>query len=125
LKEKVMPARGSYRRHSGDFKLQLCTDIRAGKVGRREAMRAHGLSANLLQMWLTLYDQGSLNEEIAAASVVAEYEAKIAALERKVGQLTMEIDLLKKAPRLRLVSDSAPSSIVSGPHPAPSGKDAK
>jgi hypothetical protein len=57
--------------------------------------------------------------------VVAEYEAKIAALERKVGQLTMEIDLLKKTSRLRLVSDSGTSSIVTGPRPAPSGEDAK
>jgi transposase-like protein len=125
LKEKVMPARGSYRRHSGEFKLQLCTDIRTGKIGRRDASRTHGLSANLLQLWLTQYDRGDLNEEEAAASVVAEYEAKVAALERKVGQLTMELDLLKKSPRLRLVSDGAPSSIVSGPHPARSGKDAK
>jgi len=120
-----MSSRGSYRRHSGEFKLQLCADIRAGKVGRREALRTYGLSANLLQMWLTQYDQGSLNEEVAAASVVAEYEAKIAALERKVGQLTMEIDLLKKTSRLRLVSDSGTSSIVTGPRPAPSGEDAK
>ena len=120
-----MPARGSYRRHSGEFKFQLCADIRAGKIGRREASRTHGISANLMQMWLTEYDRGDLNAEEAAASVVAEYEAKAAALERKVGQLTMELDLLKKSPRLRLVSDSASSSIVSGPHPAPSGKDAK
>lgn len=55
----------------------------------------------------------------------AEYEAKVAVLERKVGQFTMELDLLKKSPKLRLVSDSAPSSIVRGPHPAPSGTDAK
>jgi transposase-like protein len=48
-----MSSRGSYRRHSGEFKLQLCADIRAGKVGRREALRTYGLSANLLQMWLT------------------------------------------------------------------------
>ena len=54
------------------------------------------LSANLLQMWVTQYDRGDLNEEVAIASVVVDYEAKIAALERKVGQLTMEIDLLKK-----------------------------
>lgn len=96
-----MSPRGSchpevHRRHSVEFKLQLCSEIRSGKVGRREATRAHGLSANQLQLWLTQYDQGSLNEEIAAASVVAEYEAKIAALERKVDQPTMEIDLLKK-----------------------------
>jgi len=70
-----MSPRGWYRRLSVQFELQLCTDIRAGKVARREAMRAHRLSANLLLLSLTQYDQGSLNEEVAAASV-AEYEAK-------------------------------------------------
>ncbi|WP_248324920.1 transposase [Caballeronia sp. Sq4a] len=120
-----MSSRGSYRRHSGEFKHQLCADIRGGKIGRREALRTHSLSANLLQLWLSQYDRGDLNEEVAAASVVAEYEAKIAALERKVGQLTMEIDLLKKTPRLRLVSNSESSSIVTGPRTAPSGEDAK
>jgi transposase len=120
-----MSSRGSYRRHSGEFKHQLCADIRAGKIGRREALRTHGLSANLLQLWLSQYDRGDLNEEVAVASVVAEYEAKIAALERKVGQLTMEIDLLKKTPRLHLVSNSEGSSIVTGPPPVPLGEDAK
>jgi hypothetical protein len=52
--------------------------------------------------------------------VLADYEAKIAALERKVAQLTMEPDLLKKAPKLRLVSGSENSSIVSGSKAAPS-----
>jgi hypothetical protein len=37
-----------------------------------------------------------LNAEEAAASVVAEYEAKVAALERKVGQLTTALDLFNK-----------------------------
>jgi transposase len=97
-------------------------DIRAGKSGRREALRTHGLSANLLQLWLSQYDRGDLNEEATAASVVAEYEAKIAALERKVGQLTMKIDLLKKTPRLHLVSNSESSSIVTGPRPAHQGR---
>ena len=57
--------------------------------------------------------------------MINEYEAKIAALERKVGQLTMELDLLKKTPRLRLVSDNDNSSIVSGPKTAPSDEGAK
>jgi transposase len=57
--------------------------------------------------------------------VLTEYEAKIAALERKVGQLTMELDLLKKAPRLRLVSDSETSSIITGPKAVPSDGGAK
>jgi len=58
-----------------------CEDIRAGMMDRREALRTYGLSASLLQMWLTQYDRGDLNEDVAAVSVVAEFEARIAALE--------------------------------------------
>lgn len=32
-------SRGPYRRHSPQFKLQLCNDIRAGTIGRKEAQR--------------------------------------------------------------------------------------
>ena len=52
-------------------------------------------------------------------------EAKIASLERKGGQLTMEIELFKKKPRLRLVSESENLSIISGPKAAPSDGGAK
>jgi transposase len=34
--------------------------------------------------------------EEVEAEVIAEYEARVAALERKVGGLTMELDLVKK-----------------------------
>lgn len=91
-----MSARGPYRRHSQEFKLQLCSDIRDGKLGRREAQNTYRISANLVQLWLNQYDNGELDQEEATASTIAEYEAKIAALERKVGQLTMELDLVKK-----------------------------
>lgn len=90
-------SRGPYRRHSPQFKLQLCSDIRAGTIGRKEAQRKYTLSANLVQLWLTQYDRGELDAEEVEATLVTEYEAKIAALERKVGQLTMELDLLKKS----------------------------
>ena len=120
-----MSSRSPYRRHSLEFKLQLCSDIRSGALGRSEARRKHSISANLIQLWLTQYDRGELKVEEVEASMVNEYEAKIAALERKVGQLTMELDLLKKAPRLRLVSASEDSSIISGPKAAPSDEGAK
>lgn len=112
-----MSSRGPYRRHAPDFKIQLCQDIRSGAVGRRDAQRKYKLSANLIQMWLTQYDRGELCSEEAEASVVAEYEAKIAALERKVGQLTMELDLVKKTPRHPIVGDNERSSIITGPRP--------
>lgn len=88
-------------------------------MSRRDAQKKYSLSANLIQLWLTQYDRGELDGEEVEASVLSDYEAKIAALERKVGQLTMELDLLKKAPKLRRVTSNENSCIVSGPPAAP------
>lgn len=75
--------------------------------------------------WLDKHRRGALTEEDNLEEKVRDYEAKIAALERKVGQLTMELDVLKKlgppSPSLSVVKPS----IVSGPVALPSGKDAK
>ena len=68
---------------------------------------------------------GELNDEEAEVSVIAEYEARIAALERKVGQLTMELDLAKKTPRIPTANGSARSFVISGPQAAPSDGGAK
>jgi transposase len=120
-----MSKRGPYRRHSAQFRLQLCQEIRSGGLGRREAQEKYSLSPNLIQLWLAQFDRGELNGEEVEAAMAVDYEAKIAALERKVGQLTMELDLLKKTPRLHLVSSNETSSIISGPPAAPSGGGAK
>lgn len=92
-------SRAPYRRHAPQFKLQVCQQIRSGQITRREAQRKYTLSANLIQFWLTQYDRGELDIDEVEASVLADYEVKIAALERKVGQLTMELDLLKNVHR--------------------------
>lgn len=120
-----MSSIGPYRRHAPEFKIQLCHDIRSGAIGRRDAAKKHTLSTNLIQLWLTQYDRGELSTEEVEACVISEYEAKIAALERKVGQLTMELDLVKKTPRLRLVCGSENLSIITGPKPVPSDGVAK
>ena len=99
--------------------MQLRQDIRAGVIGRRDAQRAHHISANLIHIWLTQFDRGELTSEEAKASVIAEYETRIAALERKVGQLTMELDLVKKTPRAPNGIDGRKSFIVTGPEAAP------
>jgi transposase-like protein len=120
-----MSSRSPYRKHSQQFKLQLCTDIRSGVIRRRDAQLKHNLSNSQMQTWLSQYDRGELMGPEAEAVRAVEYETKIAALERKVGQLTMELELLKKTPRLRLVADSGSSLIVSGPKVARSDEDAK
>lgn len=65
----LMKSRGPYRLHSTPFKLQLCQDIRIGVIGRRDAQRTYGVSANPIQLWLTQFDRGELSDEEADASV--------------------------------------------------------
>ena len=67
-----MSSRGPYRRHAAQFKLQLCQDIGSGELGRRDAQKKYSLSANLIQIWLTQFDNGELaGEEVEASMVIA------------------------------------------------------
>jgi transposase len=81
----------------------------------REMARQHSLSRNLIRLWIEKYEEGQLTDEVVDSARIAEYEAKIAALERKVGQLTMEVDLLKKSARRDQRPNGQNYSIVSGP----------
>jgi transposase len=109
-----------FRRHNLEFKQQVCSDIRAGSIGRREAQRKYSLSPTLIQAWLERFDKGEGDMTKVDPPAVVEYEAKIAALERKVGQLTMEVDLLKKAKLQLAAIGNEKSSVISGPKAAPS-----
>jgi transposase len=81
------------------------------------------LSRNLLSQWVRKYEIGGLTDEVVDAVRIAEYEGKIAELECKVGQLTMEIDLPQKGPQLARRPNVESYSIVSGPQVAPSHAD--
>jgi transposase len=94
--EKAHDVTRSYRRHPTPFKLQLCQDVRAGIMRRCDAQRSENFSANLIQLWLTHFNRCELTDVEAEASVIAAYEARIAALKRKAGQITMELDLTRK-----------------------------
>ena len=83
-----------HRRHSREFKLEVCSDISTGVLSWRQAQRLYGLSPTSIRAWLAHYHGKEAEMKKSDPSALAEYEAKIAALERKVGQLTMEIELL-------------------------------
>src|ERR1700691_6014199 len=92
-----------HRRFNLEFKRQVVLDFLEKRVGLRELSRKHNLSRNLLSQWVRKYETGQLTDEIADAHRIAEYEGKLA--ERKVGQLTMEIDLLKKGAQLAVPAE--------------------
>jgi transposase-like protein len=113
------------RRYKREFKVQVVGDIRTGLMGWRESAREYGMSASTIRDWLERYADKESAMKKKDPALFAEYEAKIAALERKVGQLTMENELLKKTRARSLAELSAPSSIVSGPKVVPSDGGAR
>ena len=114
-----------HRRFSFEFKRRVVLDVLEERVGLREMARNHSISRSLIRQWLQKYEAGQLTDELDEVRI-AEYEGKIAELERKVGQLTMENDILKKGARwARRPNDDSRSSnsIVTGPKVSPSRGD--
>ena len=114
--------RRPYRSYSTEFKLSVVQAYLNGEGGLKAIARQFGIDHPLLIKWVRKFELGELTEELAQAEKVRDYEAKIASLERKIGQLGMEVDLLKQGARTQL-SGELPS-IVSGPPASPSPKDA-
>ncbi len=57
--------------------------------------KRHDVSRQLIRIWVGKFEAGALDEDVQAADLIQEYEAKIAALERMVGRQALEIELLK------------------------------
>lgn len=103
------------RRYSTEFKLGLIERFLAGE-GRISHLAAEaGIERSLIYFWLRKYERGELVLEAHYEADQREAEAKIAALERKVGQLTMELDLIKRGLIAVPATSNARSSITSGP----------
>jgi transposase len=102
--------------------------VRVREAEKAEAKPAgkdrHGIGRNLIKIWVAKSEAGGLDSDTAAADVVAEYEARIAALERLVGKLALENEFLKGVSRHVRQPKSASTSIVAGPLVSQSQKDA-
>jgi transposase len=105
------------------FRRQFAEEFTARET-RHGLSKRHDISRQLIRIWVGKFEAGALDEDVQAADLIQEYEAKIAALERMVGRQALEIELLKgalkHAPRLRSVS----TSVVTGPAPSPSKEGA-
>ncbi len=113
-----------HRRHPTELKLRLVESYLNGEGSLKSIAKSHDITHTLLMLWVDKYRRGELTEEIDYVERAREAEAKIAALERKVGQLTMELDVLKKMRQAAVVSSDR-VSIISGPTASPSPKDAE
>jgi transposase len=108
-----------YRTYTVEFKRQVAEEHLDG-VSLNELARRPDISRELLRTWVKKYEAGEFAGDGPVRPDRRAYEAKIAGLERKVGQLTMELDLLKRGLISARRPSGARSSVVSGPKPAAS-----
>ena len=71
----------------------------AGQIGPAQLCRKYEISPGLLYHWKRQYSRGKYDNEPTGEALMEE---RIKELERMVGRLTMENDLLKKAIRLSM-----------------------
>lgn len=109
-----------YRTHTVELERRLAEERLSGGTSLSELARRHDVSRELLRIWVKRYEAGGFASDGPAKTARRADAARIASLGRKVGQLTMELDLLKKGLRSARRASGAPASVVSGPKPAPS-----
>ena len=112
-----------HRSHSIEFKRQVVQEYLAGETLHGLAKR-HDLSRNVVRVWIQRYEAGAFDEDAAAADLIQEYEARIAALERLVGRQALELEFLKGALKSAARPRSGPTSVITGLLVSPSPKDA-
>ena len=102
------------------FKRQVVEEMLAGRSTQAQLIRHYDLSYNMLSNWRHAYQAGRLGDERETKVL----EARIRELERKVGELTMENDLLKRAAKFAALQESGSGLLFSGPACDPCDGDA-
>ena len=88
-----MPKR---RKHDSAFKFKVVMQILTGELSVLEASRQYQIKDSLLYTWKAQLLERGPQVFGASDTALKRSEDKVAALERKVGQLTMDNDILKK-----------------------------
>jgi transposase-like protein len=112
-----------HRTHSIEFKRQVAQEFLAGETLHGLAKR-HDVCRNLIRVWVQKYEAGDFDEDAAAADLLQQYEARIAALERLVGKQALELEFLKGALKSAPQARSGNTSVIVGPRASASQKDA-
>ena len=109
-----------HRRYDREFKRRVAQEYLSGGVTLGALARHHDISRNLIRLWVEKYEAGEFDDRDVQTEQLSHCQTRIAELERKVGQLVMENEWLKKT-RPAAVQRSAESNcVLSGPAVFPS-----
>jgi transposase len=82
------------KRYSARFKFQVVMEVLTGDKSPGQVAKAYGVHPNTVNAWKRIFLENG-PEIFAQDSVVAEYERRIAEMERLLGKKEVEIALLK------------------------------
>jgi len=99
------------RSFSNDFKKQIVESIVSGSATQAELARKHRISPVMINRWKKDYKAGKFFENVSSQDM-AKLELRIRDLERLVGRLTLENEMLKKIRDLDNKEKKDSSSIV-------------
>jgi transposase-like protein len=87
------------RKYTSQFKAKVVLEVLRGEKSPTEACREYKLHHSVLTRWRHEFLE-SAHQVFDGATQISQEEGRIAELERKIGQLTMELEIAKKASRL-------------------------
>ena len=109
-----------YRHFDEDFKRELVAHIASGSITQAQAAREHNLSPSLIDRWRKQVHDGTMCSRPSAREKQLERELEI--YKKKVGELSVQVDLLKKLKADLASTRRSNGYIVTG---QPSGRSTK
>jgi transposase len=85
------------RKFTAEFKAQSVLELLSGAKSSAELCREHQIASSLLADWKTIFLTRATSVFDNSESSSSQDASRVAELERLVGRLTLENDILKKA----------------------------
>lgn len=102
----------SKRKFSKDFKRQVVEELVSETASLAQLSRRHNISSGLIVGWRKQYAEGNFSDD---TENIKALKARIEQLEKLIGRMALDNDLLKKAAQYEMRKKSKNSSeIISG-----------
>ncbi len=112
-----------YRSFDEEFKRDLIGRIDSGAMTKSQAARENNLSSSLIDRWQRQIHDGTLHSRPSAREKRLERELDL--YKKKVGELSVQVDLLKKLNETSAFMRRSNGYVVTGKPSARSGKGSK
>lgn len=101
-----------YRQYSDEFKRSLVAQIDSGDITKAAASREHNISPSLIDRWRKQIHEGLMPYRPTARE--RQLERELDRYKKKVGELTIQNELLKKLNATYASTRKSSGSIVTG-----------